>query len=47
MKTKINIITLLLMVATLFVTACQEESIAPVKPGNNQPEYKATAQQLR
>ncbi len=46
MKTKINI-TMLLLVATLLVTACQEESIAPVKQGNIQPEYNATAQQLR
>ncbi len=46
MKTKINI-GLLLVVVTLFVTACQEESIAPVKQGNSQQEYNATAQQLR
>ncbi len=47
MKTKINIIALLLMVVSLSVTACQEESIAPVKPGDSQQEFNATAQQLR
>ncbi len=47
MKTKNNIIALLLMVASLSVTACQEESIAPVKQSNSQPELNDTVQQLR